>query len=351
MTQGRGPASSAMLAGLMSVRKVSAPAADPARKELLIRLYRQMFLIRRFEEATAKAYAQGKVGGFLHLSIGQESVCAGAVAALQDTDYLFCSYREHGHALARGLSPRACMAELFGKVTGCSKGRGGSMHFFDAEKSFLGGHGIVGGHVPLAVGTAFASRYRNDGRVTVCFFGEGSISIGAFHEGASLAALWKLPVVLICENNHYSMGTSVERSVSVKDLSVKALSYDIPRDRFASDDVLLVYDRVKEAADRARAEGVPTLIEAITYRFRGHSMADPAKYRTREEVEEWRKRDCLLVGRTNLLESFGVPEADVQKMEDEVEAEVADAVKFAEESPEPDPADVEKYVTIEADRL
>src|SRR3990172_9029314 len=204
----------------MSVRKHEATqAADPARQALLRRLYRQMFLIRRFEEAAAKAYAQGKIGGFLHLSIGQESVCAGAIAALEDTDWLFCSYREHGHALARGITPRAAMAELYGKATGCSKGRGGSMHLFDASKAFLGGHAIVGGHVPLAVGTAFASKYRNDGRVTACFFGEGSISQGAFHEGASLAALWKLPVILLCENNQYAMGTSIERSVSVKDLT------------------------------------------------------------------------------------------------------------------------------------
>jgi pyruvate dehydrogenase E1 component alpha subunit len=334
----------------MSVRKQApAPAADAGRRDLMIRLYRQMFLIRRFEEAAAKAYAQGKIGGFLHLSIGQESVCAGALAALADTDWVFCSYREHGHALARGLEPRAVMAELFAKEAGSSKGRGGSMHVFDVSKAFLGGHAIVGGHVPLAVGTAFASKYRSDGRVTVCFFGEGSISQGAFHEGASLAALWKLPVILLCENNHYAMGTSLERSVSVKDLTVKALSYDISRDRFVADDVLTVYDRVKEAADRARQEGTPTLIEAITYRFRGHSMADPAKYRTREEVEEWRKRDCLLVGRTNLIETFGMPEADVQKMEDEIEGIVADAVQFAEESPEPDPADVAKYVYAEGE--
>ena len=209
----------------MSVERVQSPAPAPERRELLLRSYRQMFLIRRFEEAAAKVYTQGKIGGFLHLSIGQEAVCVGAVAAMTEPDYALCSYREHGHALARGISARAAMAELYGKETGCSKGRGGSMHLFDAKLGFLGGHGIVGGHVPLAVGTAFASQYRKDGRVTLCFFGEGAISIGGFHEGASLAALWNLPLVLLCENNQYAMGTSVERSVSVKDLTVKALSY------------------------------------------------------------------------------------------------------------------------------
>ena len=251
--------------------------------------------------------------------------------------------------LAKGGSLKAMMAELYGKETGCSKGRGGSMHLFDAKLGFLGGHGIVGGHVPLAVGTAFASQYRKDGRVTLCFFGEGAISIGGFHEGASLAALWNLPLVLLCENNQYAMGTSVERSVSVKDLTVKALSYGMPRDRFIADDVLTVYDHVKEAVDRARSGAGPTLLEAITYRFRGHSMADPAKYRTREEVEEWRKRDCVRVGRTNLVDSFGVPDSEIDRIEANVEIEVADAVEFADKSAEPDPADLGKYVYSEGE--
>src|SRR4029453_18686653 len=212
---------------------------------------------RRVEEECARAYAEGKIGGFLHLYIGQEAVGVGALAALQPEDYVITTYRDHGIALAKGMSARAVMAELFGKVTGCSKGLGGSMHLFGAEQNMLGGSGIVGGHIPLAAGVAFASKYRGDGKVTLCFFGEGAVSIGGFHEGLSLAALWKLPIVFICENNEYSMGTPLSRTMSVEDVSMKALGYGIDRDRFFADDVLTVEQRIGEAVQRARELSLP----------------------------------------------------------------------------------------------
>ncbi len=301
----------------------------------LLDFYRQMLTIRRFEEEAARAYAQGKIGGFLHLYIGQEPIAVGAVAALQPTDYLLTTYRDHGMALARGMSCRAAMAELFGKVTGCSKGLGGSMHFFDVEHNMLGGYGIIGGHIPLAVGTAFASKYRGDGRVAIVFFGEGSVSIGDFHEAMSLAALWKLPVVFVCENNEYSMGTPMSRTMSVEDVSMKALGYGMARDRFFMDDVFQVKERLGEAIDRARTMSEPTLVEIRTYRFRGHSMSDPGKYRTPEELEERKKQDAVLRARIRLI-SEGLTEA-VEKLEAQVEEEIADAVRFADESPEPGP--------------
>jgi pyruvate dehydrogenase E1 component alpha subunit len=216
-------------------------------KTVLARYYHQMLAIRRMEEALAKAYALRKFGGFLHLYIGQEAVAVGAIASLKPDDYVIATYREHAHAYAKGMGAKEIIAELFGKATGCSKGLGGSMHLFDAPRNFLGGYGIVGGHIPLAAGTAFASKYRGDGRVTLCFFGDGSVPQGAFHEGVALAALWRLPVVFICENNLYSMGTPLYRSLSVADVSQKALGYGIARDRFDGDDVIRVRDRVAEA--------------------------------------------------------------------------------------------------------
>lgn len=298
-------------------------------------LYRQMLAIRRMEEAAAKAYAQGKIGGFLHLIIGQEAVCVGAIASLRPDDYVVATYREHGHAYAKGTSARAIMAELYGKKTGCVKGLGGSMHIFDKSKNFLGGYGIVGGHVPIAAGAAFASKYRGDGRVTLCFFGEGASTIGGFAEGLALAALWKLPVVLICENNQYSMGTPLYRSLAVEDVSMRAIAHGMPRDRFDGDDVVKVKRRIAEAVERARTTGEPTLVEVVTYRFRGHSMSDPGLYRTKDEVEEWRRRDPLNRCRQRLLD-LGFPEQELQALEDDVRAEIEDAVKFADESPAAD---------------
>jgi pyruvate dehydrogenase E1 component alpha subunit len=303
--------------------------------ELLLELYRKMLAIRRMEEAAAKAYAQGKIGGFLHLSIGQEGVAVGSISALRPEDYVVATYREHAHAYAKGMSAGSILAELYGKKTGCSKGLGGSMHLFDAGLNFLGGYGIVGGHVPIAAGVAFKAKYLDEKRVTLCFFGEGAANIGGFFEGLSLAALWKLPVVFICENNQYAMGTPLYRSLSVEDVSMKALAFGMARDRFDGDDVLTVRARIGEAVARARETREPTLVEVITYRFRGHSMSDPGQYRTKEEVEMWRKRDPVAIARRRLLDEHGAEEA-VKKVDAEVKAEIEEASRFAEESP---PAD------------
>jgi pyruvate dehydrogenase E1 component subunit alpha len=304
--------------------------------DLAVELYRQMLLIRRFEEESARAYSQGKIGGFLHLYIGQESVAVGAGAALRDDDYTVTTYRDHGLALTRGMSARAAMAELYGKETGCSKGLGGSMHYFDVEHHMYGGHGIVGGHLPLAAGTAFASKYRGEDRVSMVFYGEGAASIGATHEGMSLAALWKLPLVFVCENNQYAMGTAVSRHLSLTDVSKKADAYGMPRDRFVADDVFEVRDRLKTAVDRARAGEGPSLIEIRTYRFRGHSMSDPAKYRTKEEVDEHKRNDALTRLETQLAQNTSTSHR-VGEIQQAVEAEVQDAIEFAENSPEPGP--------------
>lgn len=308
----------------------------PKSDELYLELYRQMVTIRRFEEEAARAYAQGKIGGFLHLYIGQEPIAVGAASVLRPDDYLLTTYRDHGMALARGMSARAAMAELFGKVTGCSKGLGGSMHFFDVEHNMLGGYGIVGGHIPIAAGTAFASKYRGEDRVSMVFFGEGACSIGDFHEGLSLAALWKLPIVFVCENNEYSMGTPMSRTMSVEDVSMKALGYGMARDRFFVEDIFQVREHLAEAVARARALSEPTLVEIRTYRFRGHSMSDPGKYRTPEELEDRKKKDAVLRARAELVDEKNLKDA-VEKLEAEVEDVIADAVKFAEESPEPGP--------------
>jgi pyruvate dehydrogenase E1 component alpha subunit len=298
-------------------------------------LYRQMLAIRRMEEASAKAYSQGKIGGFLHLIIGQEAVCVGAIAALEQKDYVVATYREHGHAYAKGVPARPILAELYGKKTGLVKGLGGSMHLFDKKTNFLGGYGIVGGHVPIAAGAAFAAKYRGDQAVTLCFFGEGASTIGGFAEGLALAGLWKLPVVLICENNQYSMGTPLYRSLAVEDVSMRALAHGMARDRFDGDDVIKVKRRIAEAVERARATSEPTLVEVVTYRFRGHSMSDPGLYRTKDEVEEWKRRDPLNRSRARLTE-LGMTEDELTALEDDVKAEIEDAVKFAEDSPAAD---------------
>ncbi|MFO0661969.1 MAG: pyruvate dehydrogenase (acetyl-transferring) E1 component subunit alpha [Polyangiaceae bacterium] len=303
--------------------------------EELTRYFRDMQRIRRAEEEAARAYAQGKIGGFLHLYIGQEALGVGACAAIEPNDYVITTYRDHGFALARGMTMRAMIAELYGKEPGCSKGLGGSMHLFDAEHRMMGGYGIVGGHIPLGAGFAFASKYKGENDVTLCFMGDGAVPIGDFHEGLSLAALWKLPVVFIIENNQYSMGTPLERTHAVRDLTLKGAGYGMPTDRFHVEDVLDVKERIGVAVKRAREEHTPTLIEAVTYRFRGHSMSDPGKYRTAEEVEAQKQRDPLFKARTDLIAAGR--EAEVLKIEAEVEAEVADALAFSESAPEPGP--------------
>jgi len=307
-------------------------------KELMISLYRDMIRIRRFEEEAARQYTRGKMGGFLHLYNGEEAVAVGAISAVEPTDYILATYREHAHYIARVGDMNAAMAELFGKATGCAKGRGGSMHFFDVNKRFMGGHAIVGGHVPIAAGIAFASKYRGEPDVTLCFFGEGSANMGAFHEGMALASLWKLPVIFICENNMYSMGTPLYRTLAVEDVAVRAEGYPMAQEIVNGDDVLEVRDAVRRAAKRARAESLPILVEAKTYRFRGHSMSDPAKYRTKEEVEEWMKRDPIRILAQRIYELGIGNEAQLKAIDEEAKQEVVAAVKFADESPMPDAA-------------
>jgi pyruvate dehydrogenase E1 component alpha subunit len=300
-------------------------------KDNLLRQYRMMMVIRRFEEEAARNYAKGKIGGFLHLYIGQEAIAVAAAEALADHDYIFQTYRDHGTALARGMSPNAAMAELFGKDTGCSRGLGGSMHFFDVERGFLGGWAIVGGHMALAAGTAFKSRYVGDDRVTICFFGDGSTNIGGFHEAMSLAGLWKLPVVFVCENNQYAMGTPLERTSPLEDLSIKAKGYGMPGDRLEGHDVEVVQERLGAAIERARKGEGPTFVEILTYRFRGHSMSDPAKYRTRTELEQRKQQDPIAVVRERLL-GLGVEESTLDDIDLEVDEEIDAAVRFADEA-------------------
>jgi pyruvate dehydrogenase E1 component alpha subunit len=316
------------------------PALDPGRRDFYVGLLRQMMLVRRFEERAAEAYAQARIGGFCHLYIGQEAVATGALATLREDDYILTSYREHAHALVRGTSARAVMAELFGKATGCSGGKGGSMHLFDAERGFLGGHAIVGSHIPLAAGAAFAIKSRGTDQVALCFFGEAAVNIGAFHETLNMAALWGLPVVFICENNRYGMGTALERAAAVYDVAHRACSYDMASEIADGMDVLAMYDITARAVHRARDDKLPTLIEARTYRYMGHSMADPihGHYRTKEELEEQKARDPIEQLTLRLREAALLEDHDLGGLKQSVEDEVDDAVRFAEESPDPDPA-------------
>ena len=319
--------------------KAKSKGLDPARADEYRRWLREMMLIRRFEEKAGEAYSLGKIGGFCHLYIGQEAVAVGSLAALGPDDYITCSYREHGHALARGISARAVMAELFGKADGCSGGKGGSMHLFDASLGFLGGHGIVGGHIPLTTGMAFAAKYRNTAQVAVCYFGEAAVNNGAFHEALNMAALWKLPAIYLCENNRYGMGTALERASALYDISERACSYDMANEVVDGQEVLTMNAAMERAVQRARTEKHPTLLEVRTYRFMGHSMSDPihGHYRTREEVEDQRKRDPITVWSHRLIEDGLMDEAGVRAMDKTVLDEVDDAYQFADQAADPDP--------------
>lgn len=302
-------------------------------QELIADLYRKMLRIRRFEEEAARLYTERKIGGFLHLYIGQEAIAVGASSVMEQKDFVVTAYRCHGHYLARGGSSRAGMAELLGKETGCAKGRGGSMHFFDASLNFMGGWGIIGGHVPLAAGIAFAQKYLQQDAVTLCYMGDGAVNIGPFHEGLSLAALWKLPVIYIIENNFFAMGTPLEKTAPSEDLSIRALGYPMTRDTCDGHDIFSVRSCIHAALKRAREKRQPTLIEAKTYRYRGHSMADPAKYRSAEEVNKWKEKDPIKV-LAEKLDGFNM--SGLRKsIESEIETEIADAVQFAEQSPYP----------------
>lgn len=318
-------------------------------RDTLIGIYRQMLLARRFEEKSAEAYSSGKIGGFCHLYIGQEAVAIGAISAIRKDDYVLTSYREHAHAIAKGVSADAVMAELYGKSGGCSRGKGGSMHMFDKEVNFLGGHAIVGGQIPLATGVAFATKYKETDQVTLCFFGEAAVNQGAFHESLNMAQLWKLPCIYICENNQYGMGTSLERAMSLQDISQKACAYEIAAEFVDGMDVLAVREATLRAVERARKNYLPTLLEIRTYRFMGHSMSDPGNYRTRAEIERHQERDPLKLFSASLKEEEILSDAELQNIDTEVRAEVDQAIRFAEESAPPEAEEL--FTNIYADPI
>ena len=325
----------------MAQTKVALPSAR-LDTELARRLLTQMQMIRRFEEKAAEMYAMGKIGGFLHLYIGQEAVAVGATSATRLDDYAVSSYREHGHCLAKGSDPKRIMAELFGRADGLSKGKGGSMHLFDKSVNFLGGHGIVGAHLPLAAGAGFGIKYQGGDQVVLCYFGDGAVPEGEFHESLNLAALWKLPVIFICENNRYAMGTAIHRALAQTEIWRFAETYGIHGEAVDGMDVLAIRECVGRAVERARRDKVPALIEARTYRFRGHSMRDPAGsvYRTKEEVEREKLRDPIAMFGERCVKDGALTEADLKLIEKAVYDQVDEAVAFAEASPEPAPEEL-----------
>ena len=308
--------------------------------ELLTTL-RTMKLIRRFEERCAEYYARGRIGGFLHLYIGEEAVAVGVISPLREDDKIVTHYRDHGHALARGLDTSACMAELFGKATGVSGGKGGSMHFFDAEKGFMGGHAIVGAQLPLAVGLAYANRYRGEDSLVVCFLGDGAVNEGEFHESMNLASLWNLPVLFLLENNGFGMGTRVERASAQPIIHRLADRHNIQSRRLDNgQDVLSVREATQEAIAYIRAGNGPYFLEVMTYRFRGHSMADPVQYRQQQELEPWLNLDPIGLFSTHLLDNGLSTTEEIEAIDADVEDEVNEAIQFAEESPFPDPGEL-----------
>jgi pyruvate dehydrogenase E1 component alpha subunit len=313
-------------------------------KETYLYWYENMLLLRRFEEKTGQLYGQQKIRGFCHLYIGQEALASGAMTAIRDDDNMITAYRDHGLAIAKGISPRECMAELYGKATGCTKGKGGSMHFFSKEKRFFGGHGIVGGQIGMGAGIAFADMYKGNDSVTLCYFGDGAARQGILHETFNMAMLWKLPVIFICENNGYAMGTSVERTSNVLDIYKFADAYDMPAD---SIDGMLpeeVHNAIDRAARRARDGEGPTLLEMKTYRYRGHSMSDPAKYRTKDEVEEYKEKDPIEHVLKVIMDEKYATEQEIDAINQKVKEIVEDSVTFAENSPWPNDDEVFKDI-------
>jgi pyruvate dehydrogenase E1 component alpha subunit len=305
-------------------------------KETYLAWYEQMMLMRRFEEKAAQLYGQQKIKGFCHLYIGQEAVVAGTMSALKKEDKIITAYRDHAHALACGIPAREVMAELYGKVTGCSKGKGGSMHMFSKEHNFFGGHGIVGGQIPLGAGIAFADQYRGGDQVTVCYFGDGAARQGALHETFNMAMLWKLPVIFVIENNGYAMGTSVGRTTNVMEMYKIGESYEMPSESVDGMRAEDVHIAIAKAAERARKGEGPTLLEIRTYRYRGHSMSDPAKYRSKEEVEEYKNQDPIEQVKSTLLKKKYASEADLEAIEEKIAEIVNESVSFSENSPYPE---------------
>ena len=315
-------------------------------KAELLRMYHEMVLVRRLEERAAALYQEGKIGGFLHLYIGQEAVGTGVLSVRRPEDRVITAYRDHGTALSCGLSARVVMAELLGKATGASKGKGGSMHLADVKRNFWGGHAIVGAHLPLAAGMALADKYRGDAAVTLCFFGDGATNIGYFHEALNLSMVWRLPVLWICENNMYGMGTAVERASAVSQMRQKAEGYAMPNDRVEGMDVLAVRSAAEKALAAVRGQG-PFLLEIVTYRFRGHSMGDPERYRTAAEVQKWQENDPIGIFRRHLTEAKRLTDKELDAEESGVDEEVEDAVRFAEASPNPAPEELFRDIYVE----
>lgn len=316
-------------------------------KEKQLQMYREMVLIRRLEERGAELYQAGKIGGFMHLYIGQEAVSTGLIAAREPRDRVITAYRDHGVALNCGILANEVMAELLGKTTGISKGKGGSMHMADPDKNMWGGHAIVGGHLPIASGMALGDQYAGNDNVTICMFGEGATNIGYFHEGLNLAKTWGLRVLWVCENNQYGMGTSVERASAVSEIRQKAEGYGMKNSRIDGMDVMKVYEAAKDALEYVRTNSDPYLLEVETYRFRGHSMGDPERYRTQEEVKKWQEDDPISIFRKKLLTKKTATAKKLDEIEAEVEAEVEKSVEFAEASPEPAPEALWENVYVE----
>ena len=316
-------------------------------KETYLYWYETMLLQRRFEEKTGQLYGMQKIRGFCHLYIGQEAVSAGTMTAIRDDDNMITAYRDHGLAIAKGITARECMAEMYGKATGCTKGKGGSMHFFSKEKKFFGGHGIVGGQIGLGAGIAFAEQYKGTDAVTVCYFGDGAARQGILHETFNMAMTWKLPVIFICENNYYAMGTSVERTSNVLDIYKFADAYDMPGDSVDGMKPEDVHEGVERAVKRARDGGGPTLLEIKTYRYKGHSMSDPAKYRTKEELEEFKLKDPIEHVLNVIRENNYATEAEIEEINIKIKAEIDDCVEFAENSPYPDVSEVYKDIYLD----
>jgi len=336
-----------MVAPVTPALSVATQPAPEITRENGLHWLEQMMLIRRFEEAAEYAYTQKKVGGFLHLYIGEEAIAVGAVAALQPDDDIFTHYRDHGWVLARGVDPKPAMAELYGKSTGLVKGKGGSMHFASVEHHMWGGYAIVGGHIPLAVGMAFSHQYLERPRIAFCVMGEGATNIGMFHEALNMAAVWKLPAVFLVENNLFGMGTAVDRASAVSDIYEKATAYRMPATQIDGNDIELVYQTIYAAAERARNGEGPQMVEAMTYRFRGHSMGDPQRYRTKDEVENRRPNDPINRWESKLLERKWATEDEIKQMFTRVDKQVEVAVQFAEESPFPDPSELYTDIYIE----
>ena len=318
-------------------------------KETYLFWYESMLLMRKFEEKAGQLYIQQKIKGFCHLYIGQEALVAGAVSALKKDDNMITAYRDHAHPIGKGMDPKYIMAELYGKITGCSKGKGGSMHMFSAEHRFFGGHGIVGGQIPLGAGIAFAEKYKGTKNVTLCYMGDGAVRQGAFHEALNMAMTWKLPVIFIIENNFYAMGTSVERTSNVKELYKLGSAFEMPSFQVDGMSCENVHEAIAEASDRARRGDGPTLLEMKTYRYKGHSMSDPAKYRTKEEVEDYKSKDPIEQVLATITKNKFASEKDIEIIQQKIKEKVEESVKFAEESPYPTVDELYKDVYVQED--